>query len=137
MSTLRTNALEGMDAKNSITIVAGAGNITTTNVQQGLIKVWSVLDGRSTPSFYDSFNASSITDSGTGDYRLVFTNGFSNKNYCGVAGHQHTVSDSGCNAPLQQSDGTHTTAQAKLQIFENGNAVDPEYHDTLIAGDLA
>ena len=29
MSTLRTNALEGVDAKNSITIVAGAGNITT------------------------------------------------------------------------------------------------------------
>ena len=40
MSTLRTNALEGMDAKNSITIVAGAGNITTTNVQEGLTKAW-------------------------------------------------------------------------------------------------
>ncbi len=38
MSTLRTNALEGVDAKNSITIVAGAGNITTTNVQEGLCK---------------------------------------------------------------------------------------------------
>ena len=38
MSTLRTNALEGVDAKNSITIVAGAGNITTTNVQEGLAK---------------------------------------------------------------------------------------------------
>ena len=40
MSTLRTNALEGVDAKNSITIVAGAGNITTTNVQEGLCKAW-------------------------------------------------------------------------------------------------
>ena len=40
MSTLRTNALEGVDAKNSITIVAGAGNITTTNIEQGLAKVW-------------------------------------------------------------------------------------------------
>ena len=40
MSTLRTNALEGVDAKNSITIVAGAGNITTTNVQEGLCKSW-------------------------------------------------------------------------------------------------
>ena len=38
MSTLRTNALEGVDAKNSITIVAGAGNITTTNVQEGIGK---------------------------------------------------------------------------------------------------
>ena len=40
MSTLRTNALEGVDAKNSITIVAGAGNITTTNVQEGLNKAY-------------------------------------------------------------------------------------------------
>jgi len=137
MSTLRTNALEGVDAKNSITIVAGAGNITTTNVQEGLIKVWSVLDGRSTPSFYDSFNASSITDQGTGDYRLVFTNGFSNKNYCAVAGHEHTVSDTGCNAPVSQSDSTHTTAQARIQCFENDAARDPIFHNTLIAGDLA
>ena len=43
MSTLRTNALEGVDAKNSITIVAGAGNITTTNVQEGLNKAWCDL----------------------------------------------------------------------------------------------
>ena len=45
MSTLRTNALEGVDAKNSITIVAGAGNVTTTNVQQGICKCWVQFDG--------------------------------------------------------------------------------------------
>ena len=137
MSTLKVNTISGVGSGGFTGSVASDGGAVTTDLQQGLVKCWSVLDGRSTPSFYDSFNASSISDQGTGDYRLVFTNGFSNKNYCGVAGHQHTVSDSGCNAPLQQSDGTHTTAQAKLQIFENGNAVDPEYHDTLIAGDLA
>ena len=135
-SELRVDNLKGSTTGGSINVLS-EGTSVTTNLQQGLIKVFSVLDGRSTPSFYDSFNASSISDQGTGDFRLVFTNGFLNKNYCGVAGHQHTVSDSGCNAPLQQSDSTHTTAQAKLQIFENGNAVDPEYHDTLIAGDLA
>ena len=42
MSTLRTNALEGVDAKNSITIVAGAGNVTTTNVQEGCLKYFVV-----------------------------------------------------------------------------------------------
>ena len=136
MATLKTNTLTGTSTAGSIA-VTGEGNSTTTNLQQGLIKVWSVLDGRSTPSFYDSFNASSITDSGTGDYRLVFTNGFANKNYCGVAGHEHTVSDTGGDSPLQQSDSTHTTAQAKLQVFENSNQIDPIFHNTLIAGDLA
>ena len=51
MSTLRTNALEGVDAKISITIVAGAGNITTTNVQEGLAKAWLNYN-QSTPVSY-------------------------------------------------------------------------------------
>jgi hypothetical protein len=47
MSTLRTNALEGVDAKNSITIVAGAGNVTTTNVQEWYVqKLGLVLMGQ-------------------------------------------------------------------------------------------
>ena len=67
MSTLRTNALEGMDAKNSITIVAGAGNITTTNVQEGLNKCWINFDGSGTIATRDSFNVSGITDDSTGN----------------------------------------------------------------------
>ena len=63
MSTLRTNALEGMDAKNSITIVAGAGNVTTTNMQEGLLKQWCNIKGTTTTEFLDSFNTSSLIDS--------------------------------------------------------------------------
>ena len=75
MSTLRTNALEGVDAKNSITIVAGAGNITTTNVQEGLCKTW--VAATSEAVIYDSFNISSNTDEGTGDYKYGITNALS------------------------------------------------------------
>ena len=79
MSTLRTNALEGVDAKNSITIVAGAGNITTTNMQEGLAKHWShIVNGSSTE---DSFNQGSLTDNGTGDYSWTYTNNFNNAGY--------------------------------------------------------
>ena len=49
MSTLRTNALEGVDAKNSITIVAGAGNVTTTNVQEGLCCLLYTSDAADEP----------------------------------------------------------------------------------------
>ena len=80
MSTLRTNALEGVDAKNSITIVAGAGNITTTNVQEGLIKVWCYTpnDGA---SINDSFNVSSVTDATTGQTVVNMSNAMANANY--------------------------------------------------------
>ena len=80
MSTLRTNALEGMDAKNSITVVAGAGNITTTNVQEGIAKVWASFDGSSS-GFLDSFNCASLTDHGTGDHEVNYSNSMNNDDY--------------------------------------------------------
>ena len=82
MSTLRANALEGMDAKNSITIVAGAGNVTTTNVQEGLCKAWCRFNGSdSTVALDDSLNFSSISDHGTGNYQPVYTNVMSHAEY--------------------------------------------------------
>ena len=84
MSTLRTNALEGMDAKNSSTIVAGAGNITTTSVQQGLAKVFSyTVYSSGTPTSADSFNVSSYDDNGTGDNDINFTNNMGGSSYVG------------------------------------------------------
>ena len=80
MSTLRTNALEGMDAKNSITIVAGAGNITTTNVQEGLCKFWMKVSS-SHGSLDDSFNCSSATDVSAGVLGGTLTNAMSNTDY--------------------------------------------------------
>ena len=80
MSTLRTNALEGVDAKNSITIVAGAGNVTTTNVQEGIAKVWASFDGSSS-GFLDSFNCASLTDHGTGDHEVNYSNSMNNDDY--------------------------------------------------------
>ena len=73
MSTLRTNALEGVDAKNSITIVAGAGNVTTTNVQKGLAKAFINFDGSGTVSIRDSFGVSSLADDGTGAYTVTLS----------------------------------------------------------------
>ena len=84
MSTLRTNALEGVDAKNSITIVAGAGNITTTNVQEGLLKQWVSYNQT---SIVDSFNTTSFTDNGTGDYSITIANNMSS-NYAIPMGQQ-------------------------------------------------
>ena len=79
MSTLRTNALEGVDAKNSITIVAGAGNITTHNVQLGLAKVWCQYNAST--ALQDSFNVTSLTDTGTGGTTVTIANDMANDDY--------------------------------------------------------
>ena len=59
MSTVKVNTLTGTTTAGSIS-VTGEGNSTTTNLQQGLTKVWHNFDGQSTVATRDSFNVSSI-----------------------------------------------------------------------------
>ena len=133
MSTLRTNALEGMDAKNSITIVAGAGNITTTNVQEGLAKVWC-LATQSDNSIYDSFNTSSIGDDGTGQLGFNFTNLMSAQTYASNKTCQ--VADAG---GFNETGNTSIeTDEVTMQCRDqNGNDTDSNPMALTVHGDLA
>jgi hypothetical protein len=43
---------------------------------QGLAKSWCHIDGDGTASILDSFNGTSMTDNGTGDYTFTIANDF-------------------------------------------------------------
>ena len=86
MSTLRTNALEGVDAKNSITIVAGAGNITTTVLQRAICNTWAVTNQSGTMALSDSINVSSVSDGGTGRSDYTFSTSYTTTNYSFTTG---------------------------------------------------
>ena len=62
MATLKTNTLTGTSTAGSIA-VTGEGNSTTTNLQQGLCKVWISMDAGQTDN--NSFNVSSRSDEAT------------------------------------------------------------------------
>ena len=79
-STLKINTLTGVSTAGSIA-VTGEGNSTTTNLQQGLCKSWCHFTGSGTIAIDDSFNSASLTDAGTGDYEVLFTNAMNNANY--------------------------------------------------------
>ena len=79
-STLKINTLTGVTTAGSIA-VTGEGNSTTTNLQQGLAKVFCNFDGTSTVSIRDSQNTASITDVGTGIYTVNFSNSMANDDY--------------------------------------------------------
>ena len=133
MSTLRTNALEGVDAKNSITIVAGAGNVTTTNVQQGLAKAW--LSATSTTANQSSFNRSSGTDNATGKFILTFTNSYASVSH-------PDVGLVGSNAAHIEYDGgtgkLSSTTGVLLCRNTSNSAVDASpYINIISSGDLA
>ena len=134
MSTLRTNSLEGVDAKNSITIVAGAGNITTTNVQEGLAKYSGVWDSHNDSTIRDSFNVSGITDNTTGDFTVTFSNPMGNEFYSALG----NLSGENNVYGVCSSQDTHATTTCGYQARNtSGTTIDVNKNSFAGIGDLA
>ena len=72
--TVKIDTIKGKTTAGSVT-VQGEGT-ATTNIQQGLAKSWCHIDGDGTASILDSFNGTSMTDNGTGDYTFTIANDF-------------------------------------------------------------
>ena len=77
-SELLVDAIKGVTSAGSVA-VTGEGNSTTTNLQQGLCKMWARLDGTGTIGLDDSFNVGGITDNGAGNYTFTFTNNMNSR----------------------------------------------------------
>jgi hypothetical protein len=57
------------------------GILATQNGMTGIAKAWVNFNGTGTVAIRASFNVSSITDNGTGDYTINFTTAFPDTNY--------------------------------------------------------
>lgn len=71
MSTLRVNTLQN---------AAGTGQ----PAMSGAAKAWVNFNGTGTVAIRASFNVTSITDNGVGDYTVNFTNAMEDANYTAV-----------------------------------------------------
>ena len=133
MSTLLLNTLTGKTSAGSI-VVTGEGGSTTTNMQQGLVKAWLNLDGDSTASIVDNLNVGSLTDNGTGNFTVTYTNNMGNTTYAVVVGIDE-ASNSGGTLTIGN---VHTTSQLKL-LSRNSSAslADENSLNAAILGDLA
>ena len=134
-SILKVDTITGVTTAGSIA-VTGEGNSTTTNLQQGLAKAWSKLNGTGTISLYDSFNISSVTDNGTGDYTHTMTSAMSNANY------SHVFTARTYFAVFKDGQTPTTTTYRISHIFNNGSdgafgSSDGNYISANITGDLA
>tara|TARA_R100001463_G_scaffold116269_1_gene171533 strand:+ start:713 stop:1108 length:396 start_codon:yes stop_codon:yes gene_type:complete len=131
MSTLRTDALEGVDAKNSITIVAGSGNVVTTPIQKGLIKGFCVLFRQSDGVSGDTFNLSSVVDAAPGRLDYTHANPYiANDGYIAIPNDGNYG-----HAMIAPQDLTTTTAQQFS--FNDSHGVQDSVHQAAFAGDLA
>ena len=72
MSTLKISTLSNL---------AGSQSTAVENAIQGSAKAWVNFNGTGTVAIRASYNVSSITDNGTGDYTVNFTNALTDANY--------------------------------------------------------
>ena len=73
------------DANKQIIVNSSADGIDvgTGGINQARIsKAWVNFNGSGTVAIRDSYNVSSITDNGTGDYSVVFSTAMTDANYC-------------------------------------------------------
>ena len=140
-NNVKVNQLSGIDTAGSID-VTGEGNSTTTNLQQGLAKYWVNYNGQSTVSVRDSFNNASLTDRGTGDYTLGFTNNFASNDYCPQFAGLRGATDENYDAHPSFISGSQDTALTTSTLltstcYNNSTQADMLQNYVTIDGDLA
>ena len=132
---VQINQLRGIDTAGSIAVQGEGTN--TTNLQQGLNKVWVNLDGAGTfNESGDSFNVTSLNDGGTGHYGVTYTNAMSNALYCYTFG--SLTDDNNYNNLVAKNDVAPTTSVLTIQgANSSGNADDANQARATVNGDLA
>jgi len=133
MSTLKTNTLTGTTSAGSI-LVTGEGGSTTTNLQQGLAKVWS---NQNSGSANDSFNSSGVTDNGVGDFTVGFTNAMSNANYSSTLGGADANTNATVIVATNNNAGYATGSINYFVVSDDSGAADVGPTSCTVHGDLA
>ena len=134
---LKVDDLRGNTSAGDITITSEGGS-ATMQLQQGVSKVWLLFNNNGT--IIDSFNISSCTDHGTGNWTETYTNNMNNVNYTklGTSG-QAESGGTGMGIVGQNEDNeTKTTSAMRMYVlFTNNTTTDRPRNSTSTNGDLA
>tara|TARA_B100000131_G_scaffold94273_1_gene91208 strand:- start:128 stop:586 length:459 start_codon:yes stop_codon:yes gene_type:complete len=131
--TVKIDTIKGKTTAGSVTVQGE--NTNTTNLQQGLNKVWFTLGVDAVQD--DSFNCSSVDDDGTGDYGIHFTNDFNNALYS--AGIAMTVTGLNPRGMVQSPDKAAGAVEVRIMSMNDGSATEGNitHCEMQICGDLA
>jgi len=132
MSTLKVNNIQN---------TSGGSSSTPEQIEQGRAKAWLNFNGTGTAAINDDFNISSITDNGTGDFTINFSNALSNANYAVVACNGRKIHGSSTNAFIiivAEENTAKTTGLFRIiSLGTNSylNVVDPNSANIAVFGD--
>ena len=121
----------------------GTTSVGTGYVVNGSAKAWVNFNGAGTVAVRDSINLSSLTDNGTGDYTINFTNTLANANYNSTmsCGEDYT-GNSGLRVANALSDTARTASAIRMSTSVcsstvNRTSLDDNTVSATIHGDLA
>jgi hypothetical protein len=99
----------------------GFNSTSSTNCIQGSAKAWVNFNGTGTVAIRASYNVSSITDNGTGDYTINFTNALADINYSAIGSAGTTGTDPSLQYFVSQKDtGNRTTTSVRFISTQHG-----------------
>ena len=107
------------------TLSDGTNSTSATNCIQGSAKAWVNFNG-STAAIRASYNVSSVTKNGTGDYTLNFTNAMSDANYAWSGSQQPSTDTNGW--LYEAYTGINTRVASSLRVIVRNSAatlIDP------------
>jgi hypothetical protein len=115
MSTLRLTTISNQ---------TGSSSVPSETVINGSAKAWVNFNGTGTVAIRASFNVSSITDNGTGDYTVNFTTAMTDANYSAfISGNKGAANTGQWMYTGNGADPTTTTLRL-LTVNSAFNAVD-------------
>jgi hypothetical protein len=126
MSTLKTGTVQNNTGTGAPLFKNNAG----TEIGQ-LAKVWCNFQGTGTTAIRDDFNVNTVTDNGTGDYTVTFSNAMGNTNYSFVSGGYNTYNGDGSWNAIGSQNSSNlwptnvATTSIRINSFDNqGNTQD-------------
>tara|TARA_R110000796_G_scaffold134665_1_gene250454 strand:+ start:348 stop:725 length:378 start_codon:yes stop_codon:yes gene_type:complete len=110
-----------------------AGTVDTLYVVNGSAKSWVNFNGTGTVAIVGSLNVSSLTDSGTGDYRVNYSSNMGNVTYTAATAN----SSAEANGSDTSVDGLLTSYWRPITRNSSGTAIDTSVSLGIVMGDLA
>ena len=115
MSTLKVTTIQD---------TSGGNASTSEQIAQGRAKSWVSFVGTGTVSINDSFNVSSITDSGTGKYIVNMSTAMANINYAVVCDGRYNTSDAAGSTKASTRRTVFTTTTYGIRAASAGGSFD-------------
>jgi len=117
---------------NTLKDAAGANSVAMEYVAGGSAKAWGHVATANSTTLDDSFNYTSVTDNGTGDWTYAFTNSMTNSAYSFVSIH----GSAGSNSAFSRSN-TYATGSIRFWTYTGAGVTDAVLITNTVNGDLA